>query len=89
MAKAVTEYCDVLARRAEERPDLFFRFEYIPLLTQTRERVAELIGVEVDEVVVMQNATHAINTILHNFEWKEGDILVGCRFMGDKAFTKC
>ncbi|KIO28353.1 hypothetical protein M407DRAFT_243035 [Tulasnella calospora MUT 4182] len=76
VAKPVTEYCEALARRAEERPDRFFRFEYIPLLAETRQRVADLIGADTEEVVIMENATHAINTILHNFEWHDGDILV-------------
>lgn len=69
----------MLSARAEERPDRFYRFDYVTLLAESRERVARLIGAETDEVVILQNATIAINTILHNFEWNEGDILVGCK----------
>lgn len=43
-----------------------------------RETVAKLIGAELDEVVFVPNATHALNTVLRNFEWREGDVIVGC-----------
>ena len=41
-----------------------------------RHLLANLIGAEIDEVVLVPNTTHGINTILRNFEWKEGDILL-------------
>nr|AUN37957.1 L-cysteine desulfhydrase 1 [Ganoderma lucidum] len=41
------------------------------------EAVAKLIGAEADEVVLVPNATHALNTVLRNFEWRDGDVLVG------------
>lgn len=43
-----------------------------------RQTVAKLIGAELDEVVLVPNATHALNTVLRNFEWREGDVIVGC-----------
>lgn len=44
-----------------------------------RYRLANFIGAENDEVVLVQNATTGINTILQNFMWKNDDILVGCK----------
>ncbi|EIW57456.1 PLP-dependent transferase [Trametes versicolor FP-101664 SS1] len=61
----------------ERNPDVFHRINYKPLLVQSRHTVAKLIGAELDEVVLVPNATHALNTVLRNFEWREGDVIVG------------
>ena len=39
-------------------------------------QVADLIGAAHGEVVFVPNTTHGINTILHNIEWREGDIIL-------------
>lgn len=74
----VLDYCREMSLLCEQRPDLFYRFTYVPILARARERVAKLIGAETDEVVVVPNATHGINTVIYNLDWKEGDILVNC-----------
>ena len=59
------------------------RLELEGLLDNTRARVAKLIGAETDEVVFVPNATHGVNTVLRNFEWHEGDVLIDseCHFI--------
>jgi selenocysteine lyase/cysteine desulfurase len=47
----------------------------IPLV---REKVAKLINSPVENVVLVPNATHGINTILRNYDWSADDYLVGC-----------
>lgn len=42
-----------------------------------RGLLADFIGAKEDEVVLVPNATHGLNTVLRNFEWREGDILLG------------
>ncbi|KAI0706789.1 hypothetical protein C8Q72DRAFT_757542, partial [Fomitopsis betulina] len=59
--------CQELAVLAEQNPDKFHR---------TRQRVADLVGAKHDELVLVPDATHGINTVLRNFEWKEGDVIV-------------
>ncbi|KAI0368661.1 PLP-dependent transferase [Pilatotrama ljubarskyi] len=66
-----------LAYEIERNPDKFHRLTYKPMLDKARESVAKLIGAAVDEVVLVPNATHALNTVLRNFEWREGDLLIG------------
>ncbi|KAI0787793.1 PLP-dependent transferase [Fomes fomentarius] len=66
-----------LAYEVEFCPDRFHRLAYKPQLINTRAAVANLIGADTDEVVIVPNATHALNTILRNFEWREGDLLIG------------
>lgn len=53
------------------------RITYKPLLVNVRERVARLIGANIDECVMVPNATHGVNTVLRNFEWSEDDTIVG------------
>ncbi|KAG2065749.1 PLP-dependent transferase [Suillus decipiens] len=43
---------------------------------EARTRVAKLIGADTDECVLVNNTLHGINTIIRNFEWHEGDIII-------------
>ena len=46
-------------------------------LIHTRTRLAKFIEAgDTDEVVLVPNASHGINTILKNFDWHEGDIII-------------
>ena len=47
------------------------------ILSVDSEAVAKLIGADADEVVLVPNATHALNTVMRNFEWREGDVIIG------------
>ncbi|KAI0749409.1 PLP-dependent transferase [Daedaleopsis nitida] len=66
-----------LSYEVESNPDQFNRFTFRPLLNKSREAVAKLIGADTDEVVMTPNATHSLNTVLRNFEWRDGDLLIG------------
>lgn len=70
--------CEKMTREIEANPDRFMRTTYIPMLRDVRARVAELVGADADECVLVPNATHGINTVLRNFDWNEGDIIVKC-----------
>jgi selenocysteine lyase/cysteine desulfurase len=73
----VKAYVDQLENEAEANPDLWYRFKYYPRLTAVREQVAQLIGARVDECVIVQNTSVGLNTILREFDWREGDVLIG------------
>lgn len=60
----------------ESCPDKFLRYQYINLLDNSRERLAQLVNAPVDECVIVQNATTAINTVLRNLVYKEKDVIV-------------
>ncbi|KAH9846762.1 PLP-dependent transferase [Lenzites betulinus] len=66
-----------LGYEIERNPDKIYRQVFYPLIVKARESIAKIIGADTDEVVFAPNATHAINTVLRNFEWREGDLLVG------------
>ena len=35
-----------------------------------------MIGAAHDEVVLVTNTTHGLNTVLRNIEWREGDVIL-------------
>ncbi|EGO00934.1 hypothetical protein SERLA73DRAFT_178940 [Serpula lacrymans var. lacrymans S7.3] len=74
--KPVVEAAHALTNRVESNPDYFMRLEYELLLDEGRARLAQLVGADVDECVLVPNVSNGINTVLRNFEWAEGDILV-------------
>ncbi|KZT19038.1 PLP-dependent transferase [Neolentinus lepideus HHB14362 ss-1] len=73
----VATECAKISAEIEACPDRFLRLTYQGRLEHARSLVANLIGAEVDECVMVPNATHGLNTILRNFEWHEGDIIIG------------
>lgn len=62
----------------EAFPDKFMRRSWLPYLNKVRQQTASLIGGDQSELVIVPNATHAINTITGNIKWEEGDIVVLC-----------
>ncbi|KAK8080839.1 pyridoxal phosphate-dependent transferase [Apiospora hydei] len=55
--------------RANQRPDPFLRYELPKLLDASREAAAALLRAPAETVVLVPNATVAINTILRNLTW--------------------
>jgi len=82
--KSVLEAVNQLTLRIEANPDLFHRVEYQPLLINSRQKIANLIGAKLDEVVLVSNASMGVNTVLRNFSWEEGDIIFACVYTRDQ-----
>jgi len=61
---------------SETRPDVFVRYQYPNMLDQSRAAIASFLGVPVDEVVLVQNATTAINIVLRNLKFEKGDVIL-------------
>ncbi|KAI2628813.1 aminotransferase family protein-like protein [Hypoxylon sp. NC1633] len=72
----VREYQRRLWEETDARPDTFIRFTYPRLLREAREAVAPLLGAETDEVVFVPNVLTAINTVLRNLTYKDGDVIL-------------
>jgi len=79
--KPVLEAINQLTIKIETNPDLFHRVEYKPLLVNARQKVADLIGAKLDEVVLVSNASMGVDTILRNFDWEEGDVIFACAYL--------
>jgi selenocysteine lyase/cysteine desulfurase len=70
-----------LSMSVEANPDHFFLGSYRPLLVNVRRQLAQMIGADTDECVLVSNATTGINVVLRNFAWEEGDIIVNCKLL--------
>lgn len=59
---------------AESHPDHWFRSRYFEHINVSRKRVAELIlASDIDDIVLVENASAAINDILRSLPLKKGD----------------
>lgn len=76
--KPVQLAVDELTAKIEFNPDVFMRVTLYPMLEKVREQLAGFIGAKTDEIVLVQNTSVGIATILRNFEWEEGDIIFVC-----------
>ena len=76
--KPVLEWAFDLDREIEGNPDLFMRVDCAPLLAKVRQQLADFIGVKQNEVVIVPNASHGLNTVLWNIEWEADDTIVVC-----------
>lgn len=72
----VRDYQRKLQCETEAKPDTFIRFTYPRLLREAREAVAPLLGAETNEVVFVPNALTAINTVLRNLTYRDGDVIL-------------
>ncbi|KAI5119002.1 hypothetical protein M0805_004412 [Coniferiporia weirii] len=72
----VLEACERISREIEANPDRYMRTTYKPLLDTVRSQLAQLIGAETDECVIVPNATHGVNTVLRNLDWSKDDVIV-------------
>ena len=57
----------------ELRPDAFIRYTYPAALDQARAALAGLVKVPADEVVLVPNATTAVNTVLRSLTYATGE----------------
>lgn len=72
----VREYQHTLQCEAEARPDPFIRKTLPRLLNESRAAIAPLLGVPVDEIVFVPNATTGVNTVLRNLVYESGDVIL-------------
>ncbi|KAJ7058023.1 pyridoxal phosphate-dependent transferase [Mycena amicta] len=70
--------CNELTMRVESNPDLFVRIEQTALITECREIIAKFLHTKTNEVVLVRNTSHGINTILRSIDWNPGDVLITC-----------
>ena len=54
----------------ESCPELWFREWYPVHLNKSRASVAKLIAADVDDVVLVENASYAVNSIINSFPFK-------------------
>jgi selenocysteine lyase/cysteine desulfurase len=52
------------------------RRSWLPRLDKVRSLVAEIIGAQTDEVVMVPNATHGVNNVVTQIAWQDGDVIL-------------
>lgn len=81
ISKPVLEALDTyLGERNRTNVENFF--DYLPLLEETRGRLAQLIGTTYERVEFMPNTSYALNTLALGLDWQPGDRVAvpGCEF---------
>lgn len=59
----------------ERQPVRFVDREMLPLLAHVNRRLAKFVGAETSDIVLLPNATAAINTVIKSTDWHSGDIV--------------
>lgn len=57
----------------ESRPDKWFRITYYEYIKHSRIKLSELINCSMTDIVLVENASSAVNSIVRTFGLKEGD----------------
>ena len=74
--KAVQKRLHEVQALSEARPDNFVRYQFPKMLDESRRTLAKYLGVPTDEVVLVPNATTAINVVFRNLVYKKGDVIL-------------
>jgi selenocysteine lyase/cysteine desulfurase len=74
--KDVMERHVQLLHEQESCPEDWFRRVYFNYVNESRQKIAELINAHVDDVVIVENASAAVNGILRSFPFESGDIVL-------------
>lgn len=61
---------------SEAAPDRYIRYEYPDLLDESRAAAASYLNVPLDELVILSNVSTAVNAVLRNLKFEEGDVIV-------------
>lgn len=76
--RAVLQAALDISAETEVNPDRFHRYGYQERLKDARTQLAKLIGAHADEVVLVNNASTGVGTVMRNFHWEEGDVIIVC-----------
>jgi isopenicillin-N epimerase len=71
--KSVTEAQQKFTQQMEAFPDKFFRTDYKNTVIQVRERLSQYVGVDKNDLVLIENASSGVNAILKALRFKKGD----------------
>ncbi len=73
VARDVKDAQDKLFEEAEDHLDKWFRITIYKYIDLARKDVSSLINAKVEDVVLVENASSAVNSILRTYPWQKGD----------------
>ena len=73
VAKKVKEHQNALHLEAEARPDNWFRETFYEYVKESRRRVANMVKADTEDVVLVENASTALSSVLRSRRLKKGD----------------
>ncbi len=74
--RAVLKFQQELRARLERQPVQFMVRDLEELLDETRSEIARFVNAPADDLVMVQNATSGVNTVLRSLRFKRGDELL-------------
>lgn len=60
----------------EVNPDRFMRKHRAEFLTRSRKSLADFVGSDVDDLVLVTNATTGVNSVLRSLDFQDGDEVI-------------
>lgn len=82
---AILEYQNELRLRLERQPIRFLVHELESLLDESRAAMANFVGAQADDLVLVANATSGVNTVLRSLTFEPGDELL----VTDHEYNAC
>lgn len=73
--KETLDYAQKWQRYTERQPLRFYDRELLPHLAYVTRRLAKFVGCNPKDLLLMNNATTAINTVVKNIDIKKGDVV--------------
>jgi isopenicillin-N epimerase len=83
--RAVLEVQQRFRDAMERNPIGFFMRELEPLLDQSREALADLVGADAQDLVFVRNVSEAVNSVLRSLRFEPGDEILTT----DHAYNAC
>jgi isopenicillin-N epimerase len=83
--RPVLKFQRALQDRLERQPVRFLVDDFEPLWNDARQKLAQFVGADRDDLVFVPNATTGVNTILRSLELKRGDEVLTT----DHAYNAC
>jgi len=74
--KVVLDEQHALMLEQERCPEDWFRRTYQPYIRTARQAVATLINADIEDVVLVENASYAVNSVLRSFPFKVVAVLI-------------
>lgn len=75
--KRVLNYQSALRLQQEQQPDPWMRSRYLQMQNDTRKRVSQYVNADdPDNLVLVESASTAVNSLLRTMEWQSGDIVL-------------